>query len=210
MKRLKSYITEDILVYKPQNELKPAKYDNIEIFKDGWQKIQLPPPPPEKIEIDKVIEICHSATEEQKEEYKLCDKDASYFIKDYLDNKGLEYDNANIEYIEKQCSPVIRHYKNYFNRPRPYQVAAYYNKELRRFKTETASTPSYPSGHTVQPLVVALHYAKKYPEHKNQLVAQAQKCGYGRVIAGLHYPADYNSGVILANKLMEYMEHEKF
>ena len=29
----------------------------------------------------------------------------------------------NIEFMEKQCSPVIRHFKNFFNRPRPYQIA---------------------------------------------------------------------------------------
>ena len=210
MRRLKQFITEDILVYKPQGKLKPAKYNKIKIFKDGWQSIQLPPPPPEKVEVNKVIEICHSATEEQIEEYKLCDTDASYFIKDYMEKNDLEYDNAVIEYIEKQCVPIIRHYKNHFNRPRPYQVAAYYNLELRRFKTETSSTPSYPSGHTVQPLVVALHYAKKYPNHKSNLEAMANKCGYGRVIAGLHYPADYNAGVILANKLMDFINYEKF
>ena len=210
MKRLSTYITEDIAIYKPQNELKPAKYNNIKIFKDGWQKIQLPPPPPEKVEVDKVIEICHSATEEQKEEYKLCDLDASYFIKEYMNKNNLEYTNSVVEYIEEQCSPIIRHYKNFYNRPRPYQVAAFYNKELRRFKTGTAKTPSYPSGHTVQPLVVALHYAKKYPEHKSNLIAMANKCGYGRVIAGLHYPSDFNSGVILAEKLMEFMKYEKF
>lgn len=210
MKRLSTYITEDIAIYKPQNELKPAKYNKIKIFKDGWQKIQLPPPPPEKVEVDKVIEICHSATEEQKEEYRLSDPDASYFIKQYMNKNNLEYTNSVIEYIEEQCSPIIRHYKNFYNRPRPYQVAAFYNKELRRFKTGTAKTPSYPSGHTVQPLVVAFHYAKKYPEHKSNLIAMANKCGYGRVIAGLHYPSDYNSGVLLAEKLMEFMKYEKF
>ena len=42
--------------------------------------------------------------------------------------------NVKIEYIEDQCIPIIRHYKNFYNRPRPYQVAAFYNKELRRFK----------------------------------------------------------------------------
>tara|TARA_B100000902_G_scaffold296530_1_gene283536 strand:+ start:3344 stop:3976 length:633 start_codon:yes stop_codon:yes gene_type:complete len=210
MKRFKSHINEDIAVYKPQAELKPAKYKDIKIFKDGWQNIQLPPPPPERIEIDKVIEICHSASEKDIEEYKLCDTDASYMIKDYMDKNDLEYDSVNIEYIERQCVPIIRHYKNHYNRPRPYQVAAYYNKELRRFNTDTASTPAYPSGHTVQPLVVALHYAKKYPEHKSQLIKMANICGYGRVIAGLHYPSDFSSGVILANKLMEYIEHEKF
>ena len=89
-------------------------------------------------------------------------------------------------------------------------MAAFYNKELRRFKTGTANTPSYPSGHTVQPLVVALHYSKKYPEHKQQLLEGAKICGYGRVLAGLHYPTDYEAGVKLAEELMEYMDYDKF
>ena len=67
------------------------------------------------------------------------------------------------------------------------------HKELKRFKTDTAKTPSYPSGHTVQPMVVALHYAKKYPQQREALIKGAKICGYGRVIAGLHYPADYDA-----------------
>ena len=161
-------------------------------------------------EIDKLIAICHGASEQDKKEYKNCDQDATYYIKEYLRKNNLQFDESVIEYIEDQCIPIIRHYKNFFNRPRPYQVAAFYNKELRRFKTGTSNTPSYPSGHTVQPLVVALHYAKKYPEHKQQLEQAANICGYGRVLAGLHYPTDYEAGVELAIKLMEYIRYDKF
>lgn len=210
MKTFKGYMKEDIAVYKPQDQLKPAKYSEIKIFKDGWQSIQLPSPPPDKTEIDKVIAICHNASDQDKAEYQNCDKDASYYIKEHLSKNSLQFSEDVIEYIEDQLVPIVRHYKNHFNRARPYQVAAFYNKELRRFKTGTAETPSYPSGHTVQPMVVALHYAKKYPEHKGDLIKAAQICGYGRVIAGLHYPSDYNAGVQLAEKLMEYIDYEKF
>ena len=210
MKNFRTYLREDIAVYKPQDQLKPAEYKKIKIFRDGWQNIQLPSPPPEETEIDKVISECHGATERDKEEYKNCDLDAYYYIKDYMKSNNLEFDESTPKYIGSQCVPIIRHYKNFFNRPRPYQVAAFYNKELRRFKTGTASTPSYPSGHTVQPLVVALHYSKKYPEHKNSLLEGAKICGYGRVLAGLHYPTDYEAGVKLAQGLMEYIDYDKF
>jgi hypothetical protein len=59
-------------------------------------------------------------------------------------------------------------------------------------------------------MVVALHYAKKYPQVRDALIKGAKICGYGRVIAGLHYPSDYDAGVELANRLMEFMEYEKF
>ena len=210
MKSLTGFLREDIAVFKPAKDLKPAKYKKIQIFDENWQKITLPTPPPEETEIDKVISECHSATEQDKEEYKNCDLDAYYYIKDYMRSNNLEFDESTPKYIGSQCVPIIRHYKNFFNRPRPYQVAAFYNKELRRFKTGTSNTPSYPSGHTVQPLVVALHYAKKYPEHKTYLLEAAKICGYGRVLAGLHYPSDYTAGVKLATELMEYIRYDKF
>ena len=81
MKKFKQYLKEDIEVYDSPSNLKPAKYKVIKIFKDGWQKIELPKPIPEESEIDKLIAICHGATEKDREEYKKCDKDASYFIK---------------------------------------------------------------------------------------------------------------------------------
>ena len=198
------------LVFKPQGELKKPKYNKLEIFIDGWQRIILPPPPREDREIDAVIQAVESATEQQVKDYNNHDKDASFAVKEYLRRNSLQYDEDSIEYLEHQVANVVRHFKNIFNRPRPYQVADLYNKTLNRFKTGTAGTPSYPSGHTVQPLVVALHYAKKYPEHKQQLEQAANICGYGRVLAGLHYPTDYEAGVELAIKLMEYIRYDKF
>ena len=210
MKNFRTYLREDIAIFKPQEDLKKPEYDTIKIFKDGWQKITLPTPPPEETEIDKVIAICHGASEQDREEYKNCDLDAYYYIKEYFRKNNLQFDESIPKYIGKQCKPIIRHYKNFYNRPRPYQVAAFYNKELRKFKTGTSNTPAYPSGHTVQPLVVALHYSKKYPEHKNALLEGAKICGYGRVLAGLHYPTDYEAGVKLAQELMEYIDYDKF
>ena len=211
MRNFKNYFEEARnMVFKPQAELKRAKYEDIEIFEEGWQEIQLPTPPNEENEINKVILAVQQATDQDKEEYKNCDKDASYYIKEYMDKKGLDYDMKNIEYIEYKCVPIIRHYKNSFNRPRPYQVADLYDKKLNRFKTGTAKTPAYPSGHAMQPMVVALHYGKKYPKHKDEFIKGAKICGYGRVIAGLHYPSDYDAGIELAHKVMPFMNYEKF
>jgi len=198
------------LVFKSQDDLKDPDYDDMKIWKDGWQRIILPSPPREDREIDAVIAAVEGATEQQKKDYKNCDKDASYYIKEHMRKNSLEFDEDVIEYIEKQCSPIIRHYKNHFNRPRPYQVADLYNKVLNRFKTGTAKTPAYPSGHAMQPMVVALHYSKKYPEHKDELIRGAKICGYGRVVAGLHYPSDYDAGIELAHKIMQFMNYDKF
>ena len=39
--------------------------------------------------------------------------------------------------------------KYYFNRPRPEQIAPYYEYRINVMYTETHHTPSYPSGHTI-------------------------------------------------------------
>lgn len=210
MKNLKSFIQEDISIFAPQDELKKAKYNEIKIFTDGWQSIDLPKPPENLAEVRLVVQAVESASPTDISQYKNCDKDASYYVKKVMEANNLFYNNKVIEYIEEQCVPIIRHYKNYYNRPRPYQVAAYHNIDLKRFKTGTSKTPSYPSGHTVQPLMVAFHYAKKYPQVSAEMLKGAQICGYGRVIAGLHYPSDYKSGIMLATKLKEYLDYDKF
>ena len=80
--------------------------------------------------------------------------------------------------------------------------------ELDRFDTDTSKSPSYPSGHTVQPLVVAEVYSKLYPQHRAGLIKGAKVCGFGRVLAGLHYPSDYESGVKLAEGLVDYLDYD--
>ena len=196
-----------------EEKLKPIKYKKVKIFKSGWDKIVLPKPPsPDskeaKEQMMKTISEVEDATDQEKQEYIHTDEDASYYIKEYMDNNDLDYNEDMIEFIEDQCVPIIRHYKNTFNYPRPYQLAEKYKVKLKKLKTGTASTPSYPSGHTVQPYVVANFYGKKHPEHKKNLRIMADKTAYGRVNAGLHYPMDYSAGIKLADSLNDYIDFD--
>ena len=202
------------MVFKPQTELKKPKYDKIKIWEDGWERIQVAPPPANNStqtldDIKKIQMELKRATETVKQQYLNCDEDSSYYIKKYMEDNDLEYDNDNIEFMEKQCSPVIRHFKNFFNRPRPYQIADKLGMKFDPYVTPTAQTPSYPSGHAVQPRVVAHYYAEKYPEHSEGLYRGAHICGWGRVQAGLHYPSDYTAGIQIADDLMGFLKDEE-
>ena len=203
----------DTLVFKPQDELKKAKYKQIELFDDGWQSIVMPNPPKNsssetRNEIQEIIKRYTNKTDQDKQEYINCDEDSSYYIKLVLEENNMDYSEDTIVYIEDQCRPIIRHYKNHYNRPRPYQVAEALGIDFKRFVTDTAKTPSYPSGHTVQPYVVANYYGKLYPEIKSELREAADICAFGRVIAGLHYPSDYRGGIILADQLTQYLKFD--
>ena len=91
------------LVFAPQKELKKPKYKEIKIFRDGWERITLPNPPREDREVDAVIAAVEGATDQQIEDYKLCDQNASYFIEKHLTDNNLAYDKENVEFIKKQC-----------------------------------------------------------------------------------------------------------
>ena len=203
----------DKLRFNKPSELKKVKYKEIELFDDGWQNIILPPPPSNSSkqtldEIKFLQKTTSSASDDVKQKYINCDRDASYYIKEVLSENNYDYKDETIEYIENQCVPIIRHHKNHYNRPRPYQVAEFLNVKLDRFKTGTAKSPSYPSGHTVQPYVVANYYGKLYPEIVEDLRRGADICAYGRIQAGLHFPSDYRAGIYLADELMNYLKFD--
>ena len=201
----------DNLTFGQQKDLKKPKYKQLTLWDEGWETIMLGAYPKGQKVLDELKEIqrlVKSATDEQKQQYINCDEDGAYYIKQYMDDHDLEYSQDTIDFSRKQCSPVIKHHKNHFNRARPYQVAEHLGMEFERFETETSKTPSYPSGHTTQPLVSALYYSKMYPQHQQGIMNGAKISGFGRVIAGLHYPSDYEAGVKLGKELFKYMKVE--
>jgi hypothetical protein len=201
----------DTLVFDKPKKLKRVKYENIEIFEDGWKDIELTPPPTNtskivKSEIEEVIKQSDGASDETKQKYINCAEDPCYYIKEYMEDSDLEFDEEYMDYIVDQCTPIIRHFKNQYNRPRPYQVAEKLGMKVNKWKTGTANSPSYPSGHSMQPYLVANYYAKKHPEHEGNLRDMADICAWGRVQAGLHYPSDYNAGIKLADESAKYLK----
>jgi acid phosphatase (class A) len=212
--RISNILEMNDMQFAPAIDLKKPKYKKIKVFNDDWSSIKLTEPPKNdskttRQEIETIQKEVNGASKELQVEYKMTDKDTSYYIKEYLNEVGLEYSDDVIEYLEEQSTPVTRHYKNRFNRPRPYQIAEKLKIPFKKFKTGTANTPSYPSGHTVQSYVVANYYSEKYPEHKDELRKMADKSAYGRVVAGLHYPSDYRAGIQLADELVKYMNFDE-
>ena len=78
---------------------------------------------------------------------------------------------------------------------------------LRPFSVDDAVTPvgdarpvgSYPSGHAIRAVVYARLLADLFPQHQPALTAFARQIGYGRVIAGVHYPNDVTAGQTLGD-----------
>jgi acid phosphatase (class A) len=105
---------------------------------------------------------------------------------------------AMIDKVGKDIKVVTDSLKKHFMRPRPYQADARVQPAIER-----ETSPSYPSGHATRGLVFAIVLAELAPDRREALLAQGRLVGVDRVIGGVHYPSDIESGQRLAIKLAE-------
>jgi len=86
--------------------------------------------------------------------------------------------------------------KRIYNRARPAQVAPEIINEDNGtlLRSDSAATPSYPSGHAVQTYYLAKILSRKFPAKTHALMEVATKCANIRIMAGLHYPSDRDFG----------------
>ena len=98
------------MTFAPAKDLKKPKYKKLDIFHDGWESIDLGNPPTgnEVVrEVKTIISDIGNTTDKQKQQYINCDLDTSYYIKQYMDEHGLEYDEDTLIHIEQNCRPII-------------------------------------------------------------------------------------------------------
>ena len=79
--------------------------------------------------------------------------------------------------------------KAVYDEPRPFTV----NKAVRPVG-DARPVAAYPSGHAIRAVVYARLLAEVFPDKKDALMDLAMRVGYGRVIAGVHYPMDVLTG----------------
>lgn len=79
--------------------------------------------------------------------------------------------------------------KDVYGLPRPFTVS-----DAVHPVGDARPVASYPSGHAIRAIVYARLLAAVFPEHEAALLDLAHQVGYGRVIAGVHYPVDVTSG----------------
>tara|TARA_E500000178_G_scaffold152890_1_gene152726 strand:- start:32300 stop:35845 length:3546 start_codon:yes stop_codon:yes gene_type:complete len=188
----------------PKTEPKPV--NNVV---GDWKNIDVPSPTLNDSEETKSEMMMMSKLFEQRnnaivQSIKDHDQEVFYGIESYLMKYNLEYTMKDIQNLKKIGSGVVRHFKNKFQRPRPYELADALNMKFNHMEliSDSMKTPSYPSGHSLQSRLIAEFYGKLYPKHKQNLIDLSDECGYGRVLAGWHYPSDHIEGVNIAKKLI--------
>ena len=164
--------------------------------------ITLPEPPVDDLtEAYQVEKIIRQRTEKDVQSIQDHDQEPYYAIRKVCEKNDIEFHDSEFKQIIKESVPVIKHFKDFFNRARPVEVLS----SLNTLPSKTNKTPSYPSGHATQSVILARYVAGKVPQLEKDLMKAAYKCGYGRVQAGFHYVSDYDIGNLLGEKMYVLM-----
>mgnify|MGYP001369715574 CR=1 FL=1 len=155
-----------------------------------------------KTELKKVLSSMSNNRELSKKELEKTDKKPKQMFTKYLKDNDLEFDKEFIDDLVTDVAIISLKLKVRYNRPRPEQLGHLVGYDVRSIKTETDDTPSYPSGHTAQAWTVAYYLADKFPDHKDELYAIAEKIENSRIVRGAHYPSDNKEAKKIAKKYL--------
>jgi hypothetical protein len=174
-------------------------------------------PPPKvladiKDELEYIVKAINSTMndEEAERRYIAWDKGfVSYFKGKMIESTDEENKKkivTTVENIIKDTLPLLLKIKFHYNRPRPSQLAVYFDIPLYKYPSLSDNSPSYISGHVFQSKIICEVLGNHYPD-SYKLFSQIQKdIAFSRIGLGLHYPSDVEVAEFCANKVLKNKE----
>ena len=138
----------------------------------------------------------------RKEFVKKYDDIESAFKKTAEEQGIKDYDKSIAKKLIKESAPVIMKLKKHHNRPRPYDL----DKSMAHFKMKSMETPSYPSGHYVQGMLIGNALKMKYG--KSAFMQTAKNISYSRRVARAHYESDSKKGDQIGNSMFKHIKNK--
>lgn len=153
-------------------------------------------------ELQLIAKETRNRTEKDIELIHKIDQDMDTPFELLLNQYDLEYPKNYIDLFYDIVRPVLLNIKGIWNRPRPNQLAKFYNIDIDLIITDTIHTASYPSGHTVYSNLVANIVKSLYPQiQQKKLDNIVLETARARVMQGVHYPTDNKGSLILSETL---------
>jgi hypothetical protein len=182
------------------NEGKSKDNDNIfNGFKLSDFK-KLPPPEDDSEETKKELEYLDSIDIDKRFVQEKDDILGNFT--EFLDDKGIGYDEKLLTQIKSDSVDVIQTLKKHFKRPRPFKL----NDRFKDPSMKSTRGYSYPSGHSTQSNLLCLVLSKFYPKYEKDFKKIVKDIVYSRQMAKAHYPSDIKMGKKLAKSMFEYLK----
>jgi membrane-associated phospholipid phosphatase len=121
---------------------------------------------------------------------------------------NVEYPKELVENLINSAAGIVLDLKYHYNRPRPFQLASHYNMKLGEHVLESMKTPSYPSGHSTQGILVGKVLQTKLPINTDAFLEAGKRISYSRNIGRVHFPSDSKLGEDIGNALYQHIKHK--
>mgnify|MGYP003625584108 CR=1 FL=1 len=152
-------------------------------------------------ELAYIKKVQDSPPEWYEGEYKKkLDKEFVNIFFDYAKENNLVFNEKEILDTVSQVDSIILKLKLFYNRPRPYQINQHHDIDIKIDDTETAQTPSYPSGHALQGRLIYKILAELNSDHEEQLKNISDRVSLARVMRGVHFPTDNEFSDLIVDK----------
>jgi hypothetical protein len=165
-----------------------------------------------KEELNEVVEGISLLEDSENElflkRYNSYDRSLIQTLTTIFKQKGVDVQEVS-EKIFSDINPLIAKLKVHFNRPRPYQLANYYKLKLFPFDSFSASSASFPSGHTVQSYVILNVIGSMYPMHYKFCKQIIDDVAESRINLGLHYQSDNDFAKEVGENILKHKEFAK-
>ena len=121
-------------------------------------------------------------------------------------NNIKNYDSKLVSKLIEESAPIIIKLKKHFNRPRPKVVANKLKISMDHYEIDSMKTPSYPSGHSAQGVLISLVLANKHPKASNDFIKAGKKISDSRNVARAHYKSDSKMGEQLGKEMYNHIK----
>lgn len=131
--------------------------------------------------------------------------DVETIFEEICKENNVEYPKELVDNLLKSATGVIMDLKYHYNRPRPFQLASHYNIKLGEYVMESMKTPSYPSGHSLQGILVGKVLQTKLPLNTDAFLEAGKRISYSRNLGRAHYPSDSKLGEDIGNAMFRHI-----
>jgi|TARA_B100000287_G_scaffold53889_1_gene47395 acid phosphatase (class A) len=208
MIKLKELLTlRSMKYYTTEESIKRKHQERMDMKTSLWdENIILPRMmPPENDSSLTLKEIKYLAEIEPSQEVAEMGDDVLKNFMDLIEKHEVNVSEEMISRIIKESGKFIMQLKYHYNRPRPYQIAEFYQMDLNGTTLDSMKTPSYPSGHATQGYLIGEYLASVDNLNGNIYRDKAEEIAESRIIAKAHYPSDKAYGKTIAKALFRGM-----
>lgn len=154
-------------------------------------------------ELKYLLDLTTNATEYDYLFSKVLDEKHYEFIAKVCQSLNLVETEVSIKEMADEFDGLVNYIKLKVNRPRPHQLAIYYDIPLFPIISTNANSPSWPSGHSVDFLVIFHKLKIKYPDLIGEFDSLYNKIKDVRELSGVHYPSDKYGAELLYSLLVK-------